>query len=63
MYGVWGGPVIKHLNICDNTQEIYKDQEPPYLMRQICVQQWEEIKTKNSGATHHFLGKRAQGVE
>ena len=32
----------------------YKDQEPPYLMRQICVLQWKEIKTKNSGATHHF---------
>ena len=32
----------------------YKDQEPPYLMRQICLLQWEEIKTKNSGATHHF---------
>ena len=31
----------------------YIDQEPPYLMRQICVLQWEEIKTKNSGATHH----------
>ena len=29
-----------------------EDQEPPYLMRQICVLQWEEIKTKNSGATH-----------
>ena len=29
----------------------YIDQEPPYLMRQICVLQWEEIKTKNSGAT------------
>ena len=24
------------------------DQEPPYLMRQICVLQWEEIKTNNS---------------
>ena len=24
------------------------DQKPPYLMRQICVLQWEEIKTKNS---------------
>ena len=41
----------------------YVHQEPPYLMRQICVLQWEEIKTKNSGATHHFEGKRAQGVE
>ena len=41
----------------------YIDQEPPYLMRQICVLQWEEIKTKNSGATHHFGGKRARGVE
>ena len=39
----------------------YIDQEPPYLMRQICVLQWEEIKTKNSGATHSFWGKRAQG--
>ena len=25
----------------------YIDQEPPYLMRQICVLQWEEIKTNN----------------
>ena len=32
----------------------YIDQEPPYLMRQICELQWEEIKTKNSGATYHF---------
>ena len=32
----------------------YIDQEPPYLMRQIFLLQWEEIKTKNSGATHHF---------
>ena len=30
----------------------YIDQEPPYLMRQICVLQWEAIKTKNSGAKH-----------
>jgi len=35
----------------------YIEQEPPYLMRQICVLQWEEIKTKNSGATHHFCPK------
>ena len=35
-------------------QEIYIDQETPYLMRQICVLQWEKIKTKNSGVTHHF---------
>ena len=44
----------------------YIDQEPPYLMRQIRVLQWEEweqIKAKNSGATHHFWGKKAQGVE
>ena len=27
--------------------------EPPYLMRQFCVLQWEEIKTKNPGAKHH----------
>ena len=33
-------------------QEIYRPDI--YLMRQICVLQWEEIKTKNSGATHHF---------
>ena len=26
----------------------------PYLMRQICVLQWEEIKTKNSGAKHQI---------
>ena len=32
-------------------------------MRQICVLQLEEIKTKNSGATHHFCGKRPLGVE
>ena len=32
----------------------HADQEPPYLRREICVLQWEEIKTKNSGATHHF---------
>ena len=37
----------------------YIDQELPYLMRKICVPQWEEIKTRNSGATHHFWGKRA----
>ena len=30
----------------------YIDQELPYLMRQICVLQWVEIKTKNSGAMH-----------
>ena len=36
----------------------YIDQEPPYLMRQICVLQWEEIKTKNSGATRHLCGGR-----
>ena len=41
----------------------YVDQDPPYLMRQICVLQLEEIKTKNPGATHHFLGKRVQGVK
>ena len=32
----------------------YIDQEPPYLMRKICVLQWEETKTKNLGATHPF---------
>ena len=32
----------------------YIDQEPQYHMRQICVLQWEEIKTKNSGAAHRF---------
>ena len=36
----------------------YIDQEPPYLMRQICVLQWEEIKTKNSGAKHQYVGGR-----
>jgi len=41
----------------------YIDQEQPYLMRQICVLHWEEIKTKNSGATHHFAGKMAQGLD
>ena len=34
----------------------YIDQEPPYLMHQICVL----IKKKNSGATHNFWGKMAQ---
>ena len=33
------------------------DQEPPYLMRQICVLQWEEIKTKNSWAKHQLCGR------
>ena len=32
----------------------YKDQEPPYLMCQICVLQWEEMETKNSGAKHQL---------
>ena len=41
----------------------YIDQEPPYLMRQICVLQWEEIKTKNSGATHQFLREKAAGAD
>jgi len=41
----------------------YIDQETPNLMRQICVLQWEKIKTKNLGATHHFCGKKAQGME
>ena len=36
----------------------YIDQEPPYLMRQICVLQWEEIKTKNSGAFLREKGSR-----
>ena len=36
-------------------QDIYRPRN-----RHICVLQWEEIKTKNSGATHHFWGKRAQ---
>ena len=34
----------------------YINQEPPYLMRQICVLQWEAIKTKNSGAKHQLWG-------
>ena len=42
-------------------QEIYIDQESPYLMRQICVLQWEEINTRNFGATHHFWGKGPKG--
>ena len=33
------------------------DQEPPYLMRQICVLQREEIKTRNSGAKHQLSGR------
>ena len=41
----------------------YIDQEPSYFMRQICVLQWEEIKTKNSWATHHFFREKNQGVE
>ena len=39
----------------------YIDQEPTYLMRQICVLQWEEIKTTNSGETHHFEEKGPMG--
>ena len=35
----------------------YIDQEPPYLMRQIRVLQWEEIKTENSGQRIIFEGK------
>ena len=42
------------------------DQEPTYLIRQFCVLrvlQWEEIKTKNSGATQRiiFEGKGPKG--
>ena len=40
----------------------YIDQEPPYLMRQICVLQWEEIKTKNSGAKHQLCGRGANEI-
>ena len=32
----------------------YTSNPPPYLMRQFCVLQWEEIKTKNPGAKHHL---------
>ena len=39
----------------------YIAQEPPYLMRQICVLQWEEIKTKNSGASIILEGKGPEG--
>ena len=28
----------------------------PYMMLQICVLRWEEIKTKNSGAKHQLCG-------
>ena len=38
----------------------YIDQEPPYLMHQICVLQWEVIKTKNSGAKHQLWGGRGE---
>ena len=33
-------------------QKLYIDKGSPYLMCQICVLQWEEIKTKNSGEQH-----------
>ena len=52
---------FKIKNFLLQTTKKYIDKEPPWMMRQICVLQWEEIKTKNSGATHHFWGKRAQG--
>jgi len=35
-------------------QEIKRPGTALSIMRQICVLQWEEIKTKNSGAMHHF---------
>ena len=41
----------------------YIDQEPPYLMRQICVLQWEEIKTKNSGAKHQLCEGEIRYIE
>jgi len=42
-------------------EDLYRLQEPLYLMRQISVMQWEEIKTKNSGALHHFCRERGGG--
>ena len=41
---------------CIVTCKKYIDQEPPYLMRQICVLQWVAIKTKNAGAKHQLWG-------
>ena len=40
-----------------NPTKKYIDQEPPYLIRQICVLQWEEIKTKNSGPKNRLRGR------
>ena len=37
---------------------LYIDQKPPYLKRQICVLQWEEIKAKNSGAQPMIFGTK-----
>ena len=34
----------------------YKDQEPPYLMRRICVLQWEEIKQIIQGQNINYKG-------
>ena len=36
----------------------YIDQEQPYLIRQICVLQWEEIKTKEFRANAPFLREK-----
>ena len=55
-------PVCTVPSSMDRTKK-YIDQEPPYLMRQIMCTEVEEIKTKSSGAKHHFSRKRAQGVE
>ena len=55
-YGIWYVLITKlsyGLILTLVGSKKYIDQEPPYLMRQ-SVLQWEEIKTKNSGATHHF---------
>ena len=49
------------IDICAWSKK-YIDLKPPYLMRQICVLQWEEIKTKKSGAMHLFFeGKGPKG--
>ena len=47
---------LVHSEYRNMTAKKYIDQEPPYVnvMLQICVLQWVEIKTKNSGAMHHF---------
>ena len=52
--------VLKSLDL--TTVKKYIDQELPYLMRQICVLQWEEIKKKRiQGQRIIFEGKGPKG--